>query len=176
MKIVLLPGNSAYNKEWIEKVEESLLKIYESSYLQYYRHWKTGGGLIDSEYEKAVLIKEVGHDKDFDVFAKSAGIIVALKAILERSITPRKCIFVGLPLKWARANNMPLERLFENLTIPILFIQKDNDPVCSFLKLRKFIEKVRITNASFFELPGDDHDYMEIGEIRKTVKDFIAGQ
>lgn len=43
MQLILLAGNSAHNKEWIESVEEEVKDLFDKTYVQYYSHWKDGG-------------------------------------------------------------------------------------------------------------------------------------
>lgn len=39
MNIILLPGNSPLNKEWIEKVGIIFKKLFDKVEIQYYKHW-----------------------------------------------------------------------------------------------------------------------------------------
>jgi hypothetical protein len=38
MKLFILPGNSPQNKEWAEKLKESLAERIDEIYIQYYDH------------------------------------------------------------------------------------------------------------------------------------------
>jgi hypothetical protein len=46
MKLFILPGNSPQNKEWAEKLEESLAERIDEIYIQNYDYWQTGEEII----------------------------------------------------------------------------------------------------------------------------------
>lgn len=121
MDLILLGGYSSHNKEWIEKVADSARDIFDNTEIIYYEHWKTGREM-NLEFESAKL-KESANKKECCIFAKSAGIIIALREITG-GLKPKKCFFAGMPLNWARANNIDIEHLFENYSVPTIFLQK----------------------------------------------------
>ena len=165
MKLILLPGLSPKNKEWIEAIEEGLSDLFDSTYIQYYGHWSSGGGMdIDKEEEK--LIENVKDDADYVIFAKSAGIGITLKAISEKRIKPKKCIFIGIPFPWRSEHKI-------TNSIPILFIQQTHDPFQGFKELKESLEKSGLDNYEMREVEGNDHIYSDIGEIKKFVKEFL---
>lgn len=171
MKLVLLGGNSVHNKEWIEAVRDKLSSLFEESVIMYYEHWKSEGKKIDIEKEIDKLSGLV-HDNSV-VFAKSAGIGITLRAILDGRINPLKCIFVGIPLSWEEINGNELSPYFKNYRTPTLFIQAEKDPYASFSEVKKFLNKNKAINCKMIEMSGSSHDYLDIDAIKDAVKEFL---
>lgn len=171
MNLILLPGNNKSNKEWIQKIEVELKDLFDSTLIQYYDHWKDNKPIIDLDLELNELVK---NNNAVDVvFAKSAGILLALKAIKNHLIKPKKCIFVGFPINWARINNFDIDIWLENYQIPTMFIQNSEDPAFSFKDLREFLYKKALKNYDIVELPGNSHDYNDISKLRKLIVTFL---
>ena len=171
MKLILLGGNSAHNKEWIENAKDNLKDLFDESIVQYYQHWKTDGK-INWNIEVENLIKNID-DSDCVIFAKSAGIGVTLQTIYQKKIKPNKCIFVGIPLEWAEIHGNNLSPYFVNYKIPTMFIQQTNDPYTSFNDLKLFLKKNKVENYKLKEVLGNDHDYNDLAEIKKLVRAFV---
>ena len=164
-KIVLLGGNSRENKDWIERIARSL--PFPTHTLNY-EHWKNNAALINIDTEVARL-QEV---KPTVIFAKSAGILVTLKGVHEKKITPRYCIFAGVPLHWSRKNNFPLEDWLTGWNIPTTFIQNSHDPACSAEELNKLLTDCKVKNAQIVVLRGETHDYA-VEEITREIKSIF---
>src|SRR4030042_3643236 len=97
MNLILLPGNDAKNREWIDGVADAVKDKYDRRIVQYYDHWENGGS-FNFEAELQKLIVNVGKLREgtgYAVFGKSAGVVLALGAIDRSAIAPKKCIFVG---------------------------------------------------------------------------------
>ncbi|MEK6846667.1 MAG: hypothetical protein AABY16_00710 [Nanoarchaeota archaeon] len=171
MKLILLGGNSVHNKKWIEAVRDELKNLFDECVVHYYEHWKTKGE-INWNIEIENLVKNIG-DSNCIIFAKSAGIGVALQAIYQKKIKPKKCIFVGIPLEWAEIYGNNLSPYFINYKVPTMFIQQTNDPYTSFNDLKLFLKKNKVENCNLKEFSGNDHNYNDFVEIRKLVKEFL---
>lgn len=172
MKLVLLPGNNKSNKEWIEKVESELKDLFSSTSIQYYQHWKDDKPLIDFDLEANKLV-ENNKEADIVIFAKSAGTLLTLKSIKNNLIIPKKCIFAGVPINWARENNFDAELWLEEYNIPTLFIQNTNDPVFSFKELKELLAEKKLKNYKIIELPGNSHDYKDLNKLRELIVSFL---
>lgn len=170
MDLILLPGSSVHNKEWIEKVEVALRPYFESTKMQSYRHWAEGGD-NDVDQEINALTNIAVSLKDYAIFAKSLGVVLAVKALKEGRIKPRKSVFLGTPISWA-AEKQYIE-LFRNYNVPTLFIQEESDPYASYKELAAFLEESHVQNYQTAQIPGNDHDYKDIGKIKLLVHDFI---
>lgn len=174
MDIILLPGNSQLNKDWINEVANALKPDFKKVFTHYYSHWNLEKEeILDLKKELDSILIYSKKSPEYYIFAKSAGIILALKAINQSKLSPKKCIFVGFPLNWARKNNLPLENALNNLKIPSLFIQKTNDPTCSFKNLKKILASAKVKNCSLIEISGDDHHYENISFLRSEIKRFL---
>ena len=168
MKLILLGGNSKSNQKWIEKIENELKDSFDSTEIQYYAHWKNNSPMIDFDIELERLAKD--KKQQYSIFAKSAGILLALKGIKNKIISPEYCIFVGMPINWARENNIDFDSLFENYSIRTVFIQKSEDPVFSSNELQIFLKQKKVKNYVFVKVKGNNHDYDDV-DIKKIFKE-----
>ncbi len=172
MILVLLSGNSANTREWIESVDAQLNDLFDSSFILYYEHWKTGGKMIDLDYELGKLA-EFLKDKEYFIFAKSAGAVLALKGMSEKKIAPKKCLFTGLPLSWCREKDIPVGDWVEKFDIPTYFVQKERDPMAGAEDLRKFLNEGDVKNCRLIEIPGEDHHYEDLERLRVLMEELI---
>ncbi|MEX1063739.1 MAG: hypothetical protein WD898_02115 [Candidatus Paceibacterota bacterium] len=174
MNLALIGGNSLKNKPWLEEVKKAMSEYYDNIVVHIYSHWERGETLLDIEKESDLFAKELENMSDYTLFAKSAGIMVALRCINEKKISPSKCIFVGTPIYWAKDQKVNFDEWFKNLNIPTLFIQHDQDPTISSVDLKKLIQEWGINNHEFIGLPGDTHDYPEVEELAKLTNQFSS--
>jgi hypothetical protein len=174
MNLILLPGTSRYNKEWIDEVRDSLEDLFLSTHVVYYDHWFLGHDEIDLNLEQKKLLEVVNNlDDDYIIFAKSAGSLLTIKSVHEKLIDPKKCIFTGHPVSWARYRNYPVEEWIKDFSIPTLFIQKTSDPTFSFTELKKYLEEHNVKNLKLTEQEGDDHHYSDLGLLRREIESFL---
>ena len=174
MKLILLPGNNAGNESWIRQVRDSLQDKFDGSYLQGYDHWSSGKPVIDLDAELQKLASADVMKDSYAVFGKSAGVVLALKGISEGKIHPRKCIFVGTPVYWCKQNSFPLSDWLEGYSVPTLFVQKTRDPAATFEFLKGYLAKRNVQKHTMVEMPGDDHDYAEIDELKRIITEYIS--
>lgn len=173
MQLILLPGNSKSNKDWIKQVKDSLNDLFDSIKIHYYQHWKTGESIIDLDYELQVLAYKAKGLDNYIIFAKSAGALLALKGVYEKKLRPCKCIFVGTPILWAKHYNFDVDLWLENYSLPGLFIQKSNDPAMSFKDLKKYLAQRKVKNHEIIEIPGNTHNYEDLQKIKLLVEKFV---
>ncbi len=174
MNLILLPGNHITNRDRIEKIEKNLEDLFDSTYIQYYKHWQTNKNLINLEEELKILTKEANSFGKYTIFAKSAGALLALRGIFEGKISPLKCIFVGTPMSWDHAINIQADKWLRNYSVPTLFIQQTKDPFMSYQKLVKPLEKSKAKNYQIKEIPGETHNYENISQLKQLVSEFIS--
>jgi hypothetical protein len=171
MNLILLGGNSIDTKKWIETVETHLKPLFKSTTVLYYDHWQSGEWMLNLDREKEKLVALTKGMDGYVIFAKSAGSLVTVKAIYEKPISPNKCIFVGIPLKWARKNDFDVDTWYKNYSIPTLAIQHTDDPFSSSQDLSKFLSP--LTNTVKIEaIPGDTHDYDDLDTLKNLVSEF----
>jgi len=173
MDLILLSGNSKMTKEWIESVEEKLKGFFANTHIQYYDHWENGKEIIDLEKELSKLHKYTKSKKEYLIFAKSAGVALTLKGVAEKKIFPKKCLFLGIPVNWCKQVNFPIEKWMENFNIPSIFIQKSQDPAISADELKNLIEKNNVKSYDLVNIPGNDHHYEDLNQIKKQMEKLI---
>lgn len=173
MELLLLSGNSLSNKPWIEKVERKLKDLFDKTTVIYYRHWEENKPVIQLELEMNRLKEVTDGVKDLVIFAKSVGAVLTIKSVMDGLVRPVKCVFVGLPLLWAKDRDIDVAKWVENYKIPTLFIQQDKDPYLSYDELEKFLKDRKVSNYKLSKVPGHDHDYTDLDLIRRLVKEFV---
>lgn len=178
MNLLVLSGNAKINKEWSEEVGIKLNDMFEEIEIPSYLHWNQEDGTIDLEIEMNRLDDFVGHWDGHMVFAKSAGCLLALKAMSEGVIAPKKCIFVGFPFKWAKKQGYKIDKWIEDCKVPVLFIQKSKDWVGGFDELLGLLSEFAKNDFEFDKYvrkgePDDDHHYADADYLKKLVKAFI---
>lgn len=173
MKLILLAWNNKNsNQDWIQEVEKKFADLFDQTYIQHYDHWIKGSPDIDLENESNILLKNIDWVSDYVIFAKSAWTVLAIKSIYEKNLNPKACIFVGMPMGMVFRNEFPYENWFKNSKIPTLFIQKANDPVCSFQELKNLLWWLS-DSFQFVEVEWNTHYYEDVDLLRKLVGDFI---
>ena len=173
MRLILLPGNSKLNKEWIEKLAVNLKEIFDKTYIHYYKHWETGEEIINIDYELERLADYLAKKKGYIIIAKSIGAALAVKGIKEGKIAPKKCIFLGLPVIWCRQYSINLDSWIKGYSARTLFIQNTEDPVMGADELKDFLNKNNVSNYKFVKLEGTSHNYEDLDKIKILIKEFI---
>lgn len=163
--LILLPGNGSHNRTWIESIQTGI-----GGTVHYYKHWLVEGSEIDFPYEARTLA-ERANGQTISVFAKSAGCLVAMKAVREFGMQIEKAVFVGTPVKWGIAKWIPVTEWIREWSVPTLFIQKEQDHVISAQELSVLIG----ARHPLITLPGKDHDYLELVQDPSQVKRFVEG-
>jgi hypothetical protein len=172
MDLILLGGNSVSNRAWVEEVLEKLKDLFDNTHIQYYKHWKENKELIDFDYEINELVKNVARFREYVIFAKSVGTLVTIKTILDGRIHPKFCIFVGIPVYWAKEKGFDVDTWFKNFDYPTLVVQNTNDPVCSFKDLETYLKENSVKGFVLKETVGDTHHYPDLEKIHAEVKRF----
>ena len=173
MNMILLPGKSSKNKVWIEKIETSFKTHYPLTFTLDYSHWETENGDLNFELELEKL-KNLAKEKDeIVIFAKSAGAILAMKAIFDKDIKPTACIFAGTAVGWAQATQENFDSWLQDYSVPTLFIQKTSDPAIAAEDLNELLTDSNAQNYKLLEIPGDNHDYEDINLLVNSSLEFM---
>jgi len=175
MHLLLLGGNSSSHKDWIIKIEKALKEYFDTSHVHSYKHWETGEDLIKIENEVEDLLSHIKDvdDKEYIIFAKSIGAVLAVKAISDNRLAPIKCIFAGFPVNFARENGFDIDSWMKNYKTPTLFFQKSEDPMFSYNELLAWLTLEGVENYKTIQFPGKDHHYEDIDSIKTEVANFI---
>lgn len=171
--LVLLWGNNIHNKSWIQEVNKELLPFYDTTHIHFYRHRETWNNM-NIEYECEQLCEYIKTIKwSIILFCKSFWCILALKAMVEKEVFIKQCIFIGFPLGYCEKTGFPLKRYLKELTSPVLRIQKTDDPAGWYSTITKRL--VSISPAfTGKEIPWADHIYQEIKVLKQIILDNNA--
>jgi len=173
MKILLLGGNSVENKNWLYELKENLKNIGEIT-VHEYSHWNENNKKsVDIDEEISRLQKFGGDLSDTLVLAKSAGVVLTLKGVNKKRLSPKACVFLGTPVSWAKENNYDIETLLEGHQTPTLYIQNKNDPAISADNLKKILDKNKSKNKKFEMISGDTHYYGDYKKLHELILAFI---
>lgn len=173
MDLVLLPGNSVKNEEWIKKVEKAIRQDFAETCILSYKHWEKGENLMDFELELERLADLTQKIDQYSIFAKSAGVLLTLRGIFEAKIRPFRCVFAGSAIRFGKRLGFDVEGWLKKCDIPCLLVQKTNDPAISFEELEKLIKRLQKDNYKLNEISGEDHYYGDIEQLRELIVAWI---
>ena len=173
MHIIYLAGNSLNNKTWIEKIKTKFDSFSDGEIL-YYDHWQSGEKWINLQKESDKLADLVKDKKDYFVFAKSIGSILALKNIFEGKLNPKKMIICGLPYRAGKEEFKEIDDCLKTLKVPTTFIQNEFDPVYSYAELKNVLDN---NSPADFQLINnsskDTHDYLDYENLSIIIEEFF---
>jgi pimeloyl-ACP methyl ester carboxylesterase len=174
MNLILLPGNNKSDRVWIDEMDREFSPHFTRTALQYYDHWWSGDdeAILDMDAELIKLTSIVQEFDKYVIFAKSAGVLLALYGVYEGVLDPEVCIFVGSAIEWGKKERFDVDNWLTNYSVPTLFIQKEFDPAISFEDLKKYLELKNVTSYELAKLPGDDHQYDEVESLAKLTMEF----
>lgn len=176
MNIIYLAGNSLNNKTWIEKVKLKFDSFSDGEIL-YYDHWQSGEKWINLKKESDKLADLVKDKKDYFVFAKSIGSILALKNICEDKLKPKKMVICGLPYRAGKEEFKEIDECLKTLKIPTTFIQNEFDPIYSFNELAEVLTNYSPVDYHLIKNEGNDtHDYENFENLIELVKIYFGDE
>ena len=175
MDLILLSGESINNKFWIEEVEKNLRGLFEHTQILYYDHWSNGQPSINLDLEVTKLPGLVGGLGAYIIFAKSICSVLSLRGIHEKTLTPKKCFFVGPAFLVGERNIPGFKSWLQNFAIPSIILTKTSDPVAPAEEIRELLQKYNVQNYEFVEIPGDSHKYEDLGKIQNLMNQLRYG-
>ncbi len=167
MKILGLPGVKAATRPWLQQLLVALADSPTSVSIQDYRHWPEDSG-ADLETE-AIRLEGVAVDL---VIAKSLGTLVATRAFAGADFRPSRAVLIGCPLARHGADGYEMLKRFAG-ALPTLFIQQSADFNGAFGELEAVVGALPGVRA--VEVPGNDHVYGDIDELRQIIRQFLRG-
>lgn len=172
--LIILPGNSDNNVRLVTSLANLFRGEFDEIVGVHYQHWNTGRN-IDLEAECDLLAEKLKGRNDYLVIGKSAGTLVSLKSINDKKISPSKCVYFGVPLKWQPAQHLPLEEYFQDYSTPTLFVQNRNDRLLLFKELSELLAEKKCQNFELKETFWEGHNghQYEIHTLRKEVLEFL---
>jgi len=176
MYIIYLAGNSLNNKTWIEKVKREF-DLFSTGDILYYDHWQTGDQWIGLQKESEKLTELIKSKKDYFVFAKSIGSVLALKNIFEKTLTPKKLIICGFPYRASKEAFGKIDECLKTLTVPTMFIQNESDPVYSFEELEKTLKENKPADYHLIKnVSNNTHDYEDFEQLVELSKIYFGDE
>lgn len=163
MNCIFLGGNSHHNQQWIEDVQKRI-----GGGVQMYRHWKTGESMIDFDHEASVLATST-NGESITVFAKSAGCLVAMKAVRELDVKIDRAVFVGFPYYWGIEKGIDVATWLKEWNVSTVFVQKEHDPVIGGEELREMLP----AHVEVIVIPGENHEYGEFEGYLGKAGEFL---
>ena len=174
MNLILLPGNSRENRTWIDLVEHQLGPSFSHTAVHYYDHWWTDESDAELDFDSE-LLKLAGTVQEFDkyvIFAKSAGVLLAMRGIFEGILEPSVCFFVGTAVNWGLSKGLDINTWFANYDVPTLFIQKEQDPAIPYTELVSFLDSNNVTGYHAVSIAGNDHSYSDVDLLCQHIQEF----
>ena len=176
MHLIILPGNSKkYNEQGLYDSAKHFSDLFDSVTTHVYEHWKTGTGEehANTKVEAEKLKKEVEALRgEYVICAKSIGVPITIRAVIENGVSPTKCVFLGSAIKGASEE---LINLISQFRIPTLFIEQTNDPIVfPYAELEKFLNEHWTGEYKLIEIPGGNHAYDNYNEIKGWISEFLA--
>lgn len=179
-KIILLPGNSPLNKEWIYEIDTLLKSKGVETFVLEYAHWETGENMINFNDELSRLKAALPEGfMKASVIAKSAGVVLTGQAIKTGLLVPKSCIFIGTPVTWTKKIKITPTSWIKGHSIPTLFVSKPLDPAYHFNKMLPFLEENAVGNYETWRYyskgePEDNHHYANVPLLVEKALAFIA--
>jgi pimeloyl-ACP methyl ester carboxylesterase len=158
MVTLILPGYSAKNKEWSEKVSENL-RIGGTIRPVFWDHWTDPTQKFKVK-EKARLLGDISDKLIINIVAKSIGTLVASHIIQKYPSQIGKVIFCGIPLNDFDEKDKEEMKTAINL-LPsknIICYQNAGDPHGTFEQVKGYVDKLE-TKVKIIENDRDDHAY-----------------
>lgn len=176
MRLILLPGLEKLNETWTQEVRKGFNSDFES--ISVVNHITDMSGIINEEdldLEVNNLSKLVnGYKDNCVIFAKTTGILVALKAIALGKIRPRKCTFLQIPIMRARINNLHIDDWLYRYDVETLFIQRRDDSEFYFNDMSNYLKTQKIENFQLAEVETLDFDLQEIQKYKNFVLEYLS--
>ncbi len=176
MKLVILPGNSKKaNEQWEQRSAATFAEnVPENDIYQHrYEHWDSGAKIINFDVELERLTEALKHEEWYVIFGKSAGAMLAIYGVSQGKLTPEKCVFVGVPTKWAKEQQFPLEQWLEKFDASTTIIQQSEDPYATPAELQELLFKLKKENITLSEIPGNDHAYEDFAAFKENALAFL---
>lgn len=171
--IIILPGNSEKNKEWLDSAREFFGHHFDNVYTLEYEHWSKGGEMADINTESTRLGEIISKlDGSAVILAKSVGSLLTIYSYHSNKIDRvkiQKCVFLGFPLKWGRSVGFDIDTWSLDFSFPTQIIQNTDDPVTSAPFIRSEQDSGKFVNLKLIEHEGDDHWYGYFDDILKYI-------
>lgn len=173
MHLYVLGGNSARNKPWAHSLQGVLDSLVDGSEVHDYAHWESGEPSIDIDKELAALSKKINASDEYMFVAKSMGTVLAAKGIAAGILSPKLCVFMGIPLRAIAQDSIPFGQWLQHCPAKIVILQNSHDPLGSAAEIQDYLVQHNITDRQVTELDGKTHDYPDLNRLKQEVAHSI---
>jgi hypothetical protein len=159
--LIVLPGNSARNKVWGERMLSHYVDYFDSRFLQEYDHWGSGADMdmVVEEQKLRAHVETLEKDTQVFVLAKSAGSILCLGAIEAHILSPVYAVFFGMPLEWAITDVFGGNwSAVESYAVPSIAFHNNQDSTATYAYTQQVI-KERMRSVTLVTTKGAHHNY-----------------
>lgn len=178
--ILLLGNNQKASKILFKKIKKKLQKRFDKIITIHYLHWgQVNRKTINLDLELERIVKKIDNNikNDYIIIAKTVGVLVALKGIYEGLLSPKKCIFIGIPIIWARLNDLEIDLWLERYNnIPTLIFQKQEDPSMEYKDLKRYMERMNKKHYEIKKIEGSGLYYDEIEKYFSLFQDYLNSE
>lgn len=158
MQILILPGFSDTNKEWVNGVAQNL-KVSETIRPFYWMHWSDSNSKFDVEEKAQLIVKHIKGDR-IKIVAKSIGTLIALKLLSLIPDQVEKVVLCGLPINDLKPEEIEFVKMMSvNNKDKVTIIQNSNDPHGTFEQVKDF--------GDVFLKESDNHEYPYFEEFNQ---------
>ncbi len=178
--IILLGGESKKHEQWIREVETILSPYFSGTHVLMYTHWTEGSSTTNVPHEvgKLVgLVQSLPVGKEYAIFGKSIGTIITVEAIRQGRISPKFCIFAGVPIKYPVSHSDNYARLasFQRYETPTLVIQNPDERFMNPVQLRETFDLIGVRNCEVIAGVGGEHSYA-VTSLSALVHDYVVSK
>lgn len=174
MNAVILGGMSPRHRVWVQQLAEALQPSFAEVRVLEYEHWDRENVEMDVEREITRASQLVEGLSDYVLVAKSIGTVVGTLAHARGLLYPRRCVFMGFPLKVVETELPELAMPMLSLP-PTIFLHNDHDPLGSAERVSEYIAAHAPRAYAFRTLPGSTHDYVDFGLIAQLAQSGLSG-
>lgn len=172
MVTLVLPGYSAKNKEWSEKVAENLT-VGGQIRPVFWDHWTDPTQKFKVK-EKARLLGDISDKLIINIVAKSVGTLVASHIIQKYPSQIGRIVFCGIPLN--DFDDQDKEEMKNAINLlpsdKIVCYQNTGDPHGTLVQIKDYLDKLE-TKVNVIEKDRDDHEYPYYEEFNKFLADLV---
>lgn len=172
MNILILGGNSKRHYEWIRDVKEVLEPLADEVRLHDYKHWTNDDPEADVAFEVSAAAKTVEDIGDYILVAKSIGTVISTFGISQGLLTPKACLFMGVPLQVIPERYPDFANDIAKLPHTI-FLQNTKDPLGSSVDLEQYVQKAAPVDWRLTATAHNTHDYVNMDLITSLVQHLL---
>jgi len=174
--LLVLGGGSKRNEVWGNECAAAYKEYFDMTFFIHYDHWGTEekNVNIEAELEKIKATVEGAAEGKWYVCAKSIGSILTLMATARGTITPKKCIFFGMPFSVVGESVLHNDfSIVSSCAVPTLAYHNHNDPTALY-DVTKEVLTTHASSITLHTLSGDNHDYLDFASYRPTIESFLS--